>query len=63
MTNIELKKELIKKIQSDMRVRSAVDMKNKDNIFTISHPASASYGNTVWDTKKTFTKITPMSLM
>ncbi len=32
MTNIKLKEQLIKKIQSDIRVRSAVDMKNKDNI-------------------------------
>lgn len=32
MTNLQLKEELIKRIQSDMRVRSAVDMRNQDNI-------------------------------
>jgi len=25
--------------------------------FTVSHPASASYKNTEWDTEKTFTKV------
>lgn len=32
MTNQQLKEALIKRIQSDFRVRSAVDMKNQDNI-------------------------------
>jgi hypothetical protein len=32
MINLQLKEELIKRIQSDMRVRSAVDMRNQDNI-------------------------------